>query len=266
MVFYKKWRDIPLGMISIFFACCLLYKGYVRYLAHIYDTKTSEARLVDVPIVWDFLVIFSDEFPSLSLKGEMEFAINLILGTKLISLSPYRMTLTTMNELKTQLQDLVDKGFMLPGVLPWGTLVLFVKNKDGTTRLCINYHQMNKVNIYNKFIIQGAKVFSKIDMRSGYCQLWIKELDIPTTTFRTRYSDWVFGDVICTYRWSCHFYRSHELDFPPIHRLVYHCVHTWHHCIFKKWGKHKMHLSWVLQILKEYQLYVKFNKCKFLLD
>lgn len=117
-------------MISIFFACCLLYKGYVGYLAYVYDTKTSEARLKDVLVVQDFLVVFLDEFLSLPLKREMEFAINLILEAKLISLPPCRMTLTEMKELKTQLQNLVDKGIMLPSVSPWGTLVLFVKNKE----------------------------------------------------------------------------------------------------------------------------------------
>ena len=107
------------------------------------------------------------------------------------------MAPTELKELKTQLQDLVDKGFIRPSVSPWGAPVLFVKKNDGTMRLCIDYRQLNKVTIKNKYPLpkiddlfdqlQGASVFSKIDLRSGYHQLKIKEMDIPKTAFRTRY-------------------------------------------------------------------------------
>ena len=107
-----------------------------------------------------------------------------------------------LKELKTQLQDLVDKGFIHPSVSPWGAPVLFVKKKDGTMRLCIDYRQLNKVTIKNRYPLpriddlfdqlQGASVFSKIDLRSGYHQLKIKEMDIPKTAFRTRYGHYKF--------------------------------------------------------------------------
>ena len=100
-----------------------------------------------------------------------------------------------LKELKTQLQELVDKGYIRLSVSPWGAPVLFVKKKDGTLRLCINYRQLNKVPISNKYSLpriddlfdqlKGTSVFSKVDLRSGYHQLKIKEADVPKTTFRT---------------------------------------------------------------------------------
>ena len=107
-----------------------------------------------------------------------------------------------LKELKTQLQELVDGGFIRTGISPWGAPVLFVKKKDSTWRLCIDYRQLNKVTIRNKYPLpriddlfdqlQGAKVFSKIDLRSGYHQLRIRESNIPKTTFRIRYGHYEF--------------------------------------------------------------------------
>lgn len=115
---------------------------------------------------------------------------------------PYRMAPAELKELKVQLQELIDRGFIRPSVSPWGAPVLFVKKKDGTMRLCIDYRQLNKVTIKNKYPLpriddlfdqlQGAKVFSKIDLRSGYHQLKIKNDDIPKTAFRTRYGHYEF--------------------------------------------------------------------------
>ena len=107
-----------------------------------------------------------------------------------------------LKELKDQLQDLLSKGFILPSVSPWGAPVLFVKKKDGTMRMCIDYRQLNKVTVKNKYPLpriddlfdqlQGASLFSKIDLRSGYHQLKIRESDIHKTAFRTRYGHYEF--------------------------------------------------------------------------
>jgi hypothetical protein len=112
------------------------------------------------------------------------------------------MALIELAELKIQLQDLLGKGFIVPNNLPWGALVLFVKKKDRTFQLCIDYHQLNKVMIKNKYPLsrindlldqlKGARVFTKIDLRSGYHQLRIKELDILKIAFRTRYGHYEF--------------------------------------------------------------------------
>ncbi|KAG8499244.1 hypothetical protein CXB51_005775 [Gossypium anomalum] len=112
------------------------------------------------------------------------------------------MALTELRELKAQLQELTDKGFVRPSFSPWGAPVLFVKKKYGLMRLCIDYRQLNKATIKNKYPLprigdlfnqlKGATVFSKIDLRSGYYQLRVKESDVPKTAFRTRYGHYEF--------------------------------------------------------------------------
>ena len=113
-------------------------------------------------------------------------------GTTSISKAPYRMASLELKELKIQLQELLDKGFIRPSVSPWGAPVLFVKKKDGSMRLCINYRELNKVTVRNKYPLpliddlfdqpQGACVFSKIDLRSSYHQL-VRSEDVPKTAF-----------------------------------------------------------------------------------
>ena len=202
VVFYGERRRAPSGLISAISARCLLKKGCKGYLAHVVDTRSSEARLEDVPVVRDFLDVFPDDLPGLPPEREIDFPIDLVPITAPISLPPYRMTPTKLKDLKAQLQELVDGGFIRPSISPWGAPVLFVKKKDGTWRLCIDYRQLNKVTIRNKYPLpriddlfdqlQGAKVFSKIDLRSGYHQLRIRESDISKTTFRTRYGHYEF--------------------------------------------------------------------------
>ncbi|KAL5756630.1 hypothetical protein ACOSQ2_021376 [Xanthoceras sorbifolium] len=107
-----------------------------------------------------------------------------------------------LKELKIQLQELLDRGFIRPSVFPWGASVLFVKNKDGSLRLCIDYRQLNKLNVKNKYPLprindlfdqlRGATVFSKIDIISEYHQLRVKDSDIPKIVFRTRYGHYEF--------------------------------------------------------------------------
>ena len=107
------------------------------------------------------------------------------------------MALTEMLELKKQVQELEDLGFVRPSTSPWGAPVLFVKKKDGIFRLCIDYRELNKVTIKNKYPLpriddlfdqlQGFRVFSKIDLHSGYHQLLVRSEDVSKTAFRTRY-------------------------------------------------------------------------------
>ena len=112
------------------------------------------------------------------------------------------MTLVELKELKLQLQELLEKGFIHPSVSPWGALMLFIKKKDGTLRLCVDYKQLNKMTVKNKYPLpmiddlfdqlKGASVFLKIDLRSGYHQLRIKDADVHKTTFKTRYGHYEF--------------------------------------------------------------------------
>ena len=119
-----------------------------------------------------------------------------------MSRARYRMAPAELKELKVQLQELLDKGFVRPSVSPWGAPVLFVKKKDGTLRMCIDYWQINKVTVKNKYPLariedlfdqlKGAGVFLKIDLRSGYYQMIVMEVDILKTAFRTRYGHYEF--------------------------------------------------------------------------
>ena len=140
--------------------------------------------------------------PGLPPHREIEFCIDVVSDTAPISMPPYRMALAELKELKEQLQELLDKGFIRPSTSPWGAPVLFVKKKDGTLRLCIDYRELNKVIVKNKYPLpriddlfdqlQGAQYFSKIDLRSGYHQLRIREADISKRAFRTRYGHYEF--------------------------------------------------------------------------
>ena len=167
----------------------LLHQGCEAYLAHVIDVDKKMPKIEDVPVVNEF----PDELLGLPPDREIEFAIDLAPGTEPVSKAPYRMAPVEMKELATQLQDLLDKGVIRPSVSPWGAPVLFVKKKDGSMRLCIDYRELNKLMIKNKYPLpriddlfdqlKGAVCFSKIDLRSGYHQLKIKPEDIPKTAF-----------------------------------------------------------------------------------
>ena len=129
-------------------------------------------------MVNEFLDVFLDELLGLPPDREVEFTIELVPRVAPISISSYRMAPVELKELKTQLQELLDKGFIRPSVSPWGAPVLFVKKKDEIMRLCINYRQLNRITMKKKYPLtkiddffdqlQGAQVFSKIDLKSGY--------------------------------------------------------------------------------------------------
>ena len=149
----------------------------------------------------DFPEVFQ-KVPGLPPDREIKFAIELLPGTTPISKAPYRMAPTELAELKKQLQELLDKGLIRPSVSPWGAPILFVKKKDESLRLCIDYRELNRVTVKNKYPLPriddlfdqlaGAAVFSKIDLRTGYHQLKIKPEDVPKTAFRTRYGHYEF--------------------------------------------------------------------------
>nr|GEW52542.1 reverse transcriptase domain-containing protein [Tanacetum cinerariifolium]GEY99265.1 reverse transcriptase domain-containing protein [Tanacetum cinerariifolium] len=129
----------------------------------------------------------------------VEFQIDLIPGAAPVAQAPYRLPLSEMKELSEQLQELSDKGFIRPSSSPWGALVLFVKNKDVSFRMCIDYRELNKLTVKNRYPLplidnlfdqlQGSSIYSKIDLRSGFHQLRVREQDIPKTTFQTREND-----------------------------------------------------------------------------
>jgi hypothetical protein len=152
-------------------------------------------------VVEEFMDVFPEELPGMPPEREVEFYIDLIPGTATIAKRPYRMAPTELAELKLQIADLQQKGYICPSSSPWGAPVLFVSKKYGSMR-CIDYRSLNDVTIKNKYPLpriddlfdqlQGAKYFSKIDLRSGYHQLRIKETDIQKTAFVTRYRQYEF--------------------------------------------------------------------------
>ena len=193
----------PKMMVSALRARKMLASGCTGFLASVVDkTKKTTLGPTDVPIVQNFVEVFPEELPGLPPEREISFEIELLPGTAPVSKAPYRMAPAELKELQTQLQELLDKGFIRPSHSPWGALVLFVKKKDGTFRMCIDYRELNKVTIKNKYPLpriddlfdqlKGASVFSKVDLRSGYHQLKIKESDIPKTAFRTCYGYYEF--------------------------------------------------------------------------
>ena len=256
----------------------LLDSGCVGYLACVVDMQVEQKlRPEDVPVVQEFLEVFPEDLPGLPPNREIEFVIDLVPGTAPISKAPYRMAPTELKELKVQLQELLDKGFIRPSFSPWGAPVLFVKKKDGSMRLCIDYRELNKVTIKNKYPLprindlfdqlQGAAVFSKIDLRSGYHQLKIKEEDIPKTAFRTRYGHYEFlvmpfgltNAPAAFMDMMNRVFKDYLDDFVIVFIddiLIY----------SDSKEEHARHLREVLSILKEKQLYAKFKKCEFWLE
>jgi hypothetical protein len=200
--FVRTKVDATLQLILATQAKQLLLEGCQIDLACLKELSQEERKMEEIPVVQEFLDVFPEDFPGLSLDREIEFCIDLIPGAAPISKAPYRMAPAELKELKKQIQELLDKGFIRPSVSPWGAPVLFVKKKDGTFRMCIDYRELNKITIKNKYPLpriddlfdqlQGARIFSKIDLRSGYHQLKIRGEDISKTAFRTRYGHYEY--------------------------------------------------------------------------
>ncbi|GKB54279.1 putative reverse transcriptase domain-containing protein [Tanacetum coccineum] len=208
---------------------CIKARKYIKrgchlFLAHVMEKKSKERRLEDVSVIRDF--------PE---------------GAAPVARAPYRLAPSEMKELSVQLQELLEKGFIHPSSSPWGAPVLFVKKKDGSFRMCIDYRELNKLTIKNRYPLlriddlfdqlQGSSVYSKIDLRSGYHQLRIKEEDIPITAFRTRYGHFEFQVM------------PFGLTNAPIDD-----------------EEHGKHLKIILELLKKERLYAKFLNCNFWLD
>ena len=159
-------------------------------------------RLEDIPVVREFPDVFPDDLPGLPPERKIDFQIELAPGTEPISRAPYRMAPVEFKELKVQMEEMANKGFVRPSTSPWGAPVLIVKKKDESMRLCIDYKELNKVTIRNQYPLpriddlfdqlQGAKVFFKIDLRSGYHQLRVHDVDVSKIAFRTRYGHFEF--------------------------------------------------------------------------
>nr|GEW27067.1 putative reverse transcriptase domain-containing protein [Tanacetum cinerariifolium] len=215
-----------------------IQKGCQVYLAQVTSKKdadkSEEKRLEDVSIIQKFPKVFLEDFLGLPPARQVEFQIDLVPGAAPIARASYRLAPAEMQELSTQLQELSDRGFIRPSSSPWGAPILFIKKKDGSFRMCIDYRELNKLTVKNRYPLsriddlfdqlQGSRVYSKIDLTSGYHQLRVREEDIPKTTL---------GLAMVTTN-------------------------------SKK--EHEGHLKLILKLLKEEELYARFSKCEFWLS
>ncbi|GJS30471.1 putative reverse transcriptase domain-containing protein [Tanacetum coccineum] len=231
-------RESRLTVISCSKAQEYMAKGCQVFLAQISakkeEDKSEGKQIKDVPIVRDFPEVFPEDLPGLPLARPVEFQIDLIPGAVPVARAPYRLAPSKMKELSEQLQELSNKEFIRPSSSPWGAPVLFVKNKDGSFRMCIDYRELNKLTVKNRYPLpriddlfnqlQGSSIYSKIDLRSGYHQLRVREQDIPKMAFLTRYGHYEFQVM------------PFGLTNAPVA---------------------------ILELLKKEKLYAKFSKCEF---
>jgi hypothetical protein len=224
-------------------------------------------------VVCEYPDVFPHELPGMPPDRDIEFAIELQPGTAPISKRPYRMPPAELAELKKQLEELLDKGFIRPSTSPWGYPALFVK-KDESLRLCVDYRPLNVVTIKNKYPLPridvlfdqlvGAKVFSKIDLRSGYHQIKIRASDIPKMAFSTRYGlyEYLVMSFGLTNAPAYFMYLMNSVFMLELDKFV--VIFIDDILVYSKnEAEHTKHLHTVLQRLRDHQLYAKLSKCDF---
>ncbi|GJQ91826.1 putative nucleotidyltransferase, ribonuclease H [Tanacetum coccineum] len=242
--------------------------------AHVMEKKSAKKRLEDIPVVREFSEVFPEDLPGLPLVGQVEFQIDLILGAAPVARAPYKLAPSEMQELSDQLQELADRGFIRPSTSPWGAPVLFVKKKDGSFRMCIDYRELNKLTVKNRYPLpriddlfdqlQGSSVYSKIDLRSGYHQLRVRDEDIPKTAFRTRYGHYEFQVMPfgLTNAPAVFMDLMNRVCKPYLDKFV--IVFIDDILIYSRnKEEHADHLRIILELLKKEKLYAKFSKCDF---
>ncbi|GKC99551.1 putative reverse transcriptase domain-containing protein [Tanacetum coccineum] len=238
------------------------------------EDKSGKKRLEDVPIIRDFPEVFPEDLSSLPPTQQVEFQIDLMPGVAPVARAPYRLALSKMKELSEELQKLSDKGFIRPSSSPWGDPVLYVKKKDGSFRMCIDYRELNKLTVKNLYPhpriddlfdqIQGSSVYSKIDLRSGYHQLRIREEVIPKMAFRTRYGHYEFQVMPFVLMNAPAVFMDllNRVCKPYLDKFV--IVFIDDILIYSKNKKeHKEYLKAIMELLKKEELYAKFSKCEF---
>ncbi|GJT49132.1 putative reverse transcriptase domain-containing protein [Tanacetum coccineum] len=230
---------------------CIKVRKYIKrgchlFLAHVTEKEKSEKRLEDVPVICDYPEVFPDDLLGLPPSRQVEFKIDLVPGAAPVSRAPYRLAPSEMKELSEKLKELLEKGFIRPSSSPWGAPVLFVKKKDGSFR---------------------SSVYSKIDLRSGYHQLRIREEDIPITAFRTRYDHYEFQVMPSglTNAPAVFMDLMNRVCKPYLDKFV--IIFIDDILIYSKTKEeHSEHLKIILDLLKKEKLYAKFSKCDFWLE
>ena len=171
----------------------MLRKGSISFLAILHNKEKVHKDIANIPVLRKFQDVFPNELPSLPPQRELDFSIGIYLGTNPTLVAPYIMAPIELKELKMQLEELLEKGFIRLSTSPWGAPILFVKKKYGTLILCIDYRKLNRVTMKHKYPIlriddlfyqlKRARYFSKINLKTGYHQLRVREEDVPKTTF-----------------------------------------------------------------------------------
>jgi hypothetical protein len=231
-----------------------------------------ELPLKKIPVVCEYAHVFPKELPGMPPDRDIVFTIELQPGTTPISKRPYRMPPAELAKLKKKLQELL--GIHPPKYFTLGCPALFVKKKDESLRLRIDYRPLNAVTIKNKYPLPridvlfdqlvGAKVFSKIDLRSGYHQIKIRSSDIPKTAFSTRYGLYEYLVMLfgLTNAPAYFMYLMNSVFMPELDKFV--VVFIDDILVYSKNEvEHAKHLHTVLQRLREHRLYAKLSKCDF---
>ncbi|GJV95563.1 putative reverse transcriptase domain-containing protein [Tanacetum coccineum] len=252
----------------------LVIQGCQVFIAQIIEKKSDEKRLEDIPIVREFLEVFLEDLPGLPPVRQVEFQIDLILGATPVARAPYRLAPSEIQELSNQLQELAYRGFIRPSTSPWGAPILFVKKKDESFRMCIDYQELNKLTVKNRYPLpriddlfdqlQGSSVYSKIDLRSGYHQLRVRDEDIPKTAFRTRYGHYEFQVMPfgLTNAPAVFMDLMNHVCKPYLDKFVIVFIDDILIYSHNK-EEHVNHLRIILELLKKEKLYAKFSKCDF---
>jgi hypothetical protein len=257
-----------------------------RFEVEIAVTTTTRlaAFLVDgkfvgdnICVVRDFPDVFPEDLPGMPPDREVEFVIDLLPRTAPISKWPYKMSIEELKELKKQLTELQEAGYIRPSSSPWGAPVLFVQKKDGSQRMCVDYRSLNDVTVKNKYQLpsikdlfdqmRGARVFSKIDLRSGYHQMKTRPSDIPKTAFSIRYGLYEFTVLSFGLTNAPAYFMNlmNKVFMEYLDRFVMVFINDI--LIYSKSDNdHEEHLRLVLQKLRDNQLYAKYSKCEFWID
>ena len=266
--------SITLNFISSKQAKQAMKNGDEVYLCIIKEATESSVPPQAQPILQEFKDVFPDELPNLPPKRKVDHAIDLEPGGKMPNLPMYRMSHKEHEELFKQLEEYTSKGFIRPSTSYCASPVLFVKKKDGTLRLCVDYRALNKITIKNRYPIpriddlldslHGARYFTKIDLRSGYHQIRIKEEDIPKTAFRTRYGlyEFVVLPFGLTNAPATFQTLMNDIFRPHLGRFV--VVYLDDILIYSRTlEEHNAHVRTILSLLRGNKLYGKLSKCSF---
>jgi hypothetical protein len=238
------------------------------------ERKSEGKRISDIPVVKNFPNVFPEDVSGLPPVRQVEFRMDLVPGAAPVAKAPYRLAPTEMQELSNQLQELLDKGFIRPSFSPWGAPVMFVKKKDGSFRMCIDYRVLNKLTIKNRYPLpriddlfdqlQGSTYFSKIYLHSRYHQLHVQEESIPRTTFRTRYGHYEF--LVMNFGLT----NAPAVFMDLMDRVCKPCLDKFiivfidDILIYSRSKKeHEDHLRIALELPSKVRLYAKFSKCEF---